>query len=85
MDEMSEMKQYLCKIGIVVLAVGMMGVVLSFLGGELLRNAIINIAQLRNMDANVYIDMSISTWLSYTLVAVGILMLVCGAIWKNKK
>lgn len=71
----------------IFLFVGLVGVVLSFLGGDIIRNIIANMAQFNYTDeAFTHIDMSISTSLSYILTAVGIGLIALGIIGaKNKK
>lgn len=71
----------------IFLFVGLVGVVLSFLGGDIIRNIIANMAQFNYTDeVFTHIDMSISTSLSYILTAVGIGLIALGIIGaKNKK
>lgn len=74
-------KQYLVKIGMIFLFIGLLGVVLSFLSRDILTNLVVNMAQFTQIDrVHAYIDMSISTSLSYILVAVGIVLIILGII-----
>ena len=88
---MNEKKQYLVEIGMIFLFSGLIGVVFSFLSGDIIRNIIVNIAQFNYTD-EVYtrIDMTKSTLLSYFLLTVGIGMIAIGIILaiirdRNKK
>jgi len=71
----------------IFLFIGLMGVVLGFLSGDIIRNIIANMAQFNYTDeVFTHIDMSISTTLSYSLVVVGIGLIAFGVIRaKNKK
>ena len=82
-------KQYLIEIGMIFLFVGLLGVVLSFLSGDVLTNLVVNMAQFTQIDdVHAYIDMSISTSLSYILISVGAVLIILGIIRRkliNKK
>ena len=74
-------KQYFVEIGMIFLFVGLIGVVLNFLSGDIIRNIIVNIAQFSNTkEVYTRIDMSISALLSYFLVAIGIVLIAFGVV-----
>lgn len=79
------MEMKLCSriIGIVSFSAGLLCLVLNSVFGEVVRTTLSNISQFTRTDIHVHVDMSNSRLLSIILVAVGIILLVYGIVWKK--
>ena len=70
-------------IGIISLSAGLLCLVLNSVFGEVVRTTLSNISQFTRTDIYVHVDMSNSHFLSMLLVAIGIILIVCGTVEKK--